>query len=233
MDKNKIILDIFKIFNKDQVILDDHLLSIYAKDLSTSYLTVSALCAVFPENKDQLVELIQLAIAWKIGLVPSGGRTGYSGGAMACQGEIVVSFEKMNRIIHFDASDKTVWCESGVTLRTIQNIALQHNLLYPVDFASANDCQIGGNVSTNAGGIHVIRYGSTRNWISGLTVITGNAEIIELNYGLEKNSAGYDLRHLFIGSEGTLGFIAEVILKLTSQPLHRTAILFSFSEKKF
>lgn len=94
-----------------------------------------------------------LANQYKIGLVPSGGRTGYSGGAVvANQDEIIVSFEKMNRIIHFDSIDKSIQCEAGATLKSVQDIARQNNLLYPVDFASAATCQLGGNIATNAGG---------------------------------------------------------------------------------
>ena len=152
----------------------------------------------------------------KVALVPSGGRTGLSGAACATQNEVVVSFEKMNQIKNFNAIDQTVVCEAGVITEELQNFALSKNLYYPVDFAARGSSQVGGNVATNAGGIKVVRYGLTRDWVSSLKVVTGTGEILELNNSLIKNATGYDLRHLFIGSEGTLGFITEITFRLAS-----------------
>ena len=143
------------------------------------------------------------------GLVPSGGRTGLSGGAVAGNGEIVVSFDRMNKILAFDPADRIVRCQAGVVTQALQQYAAERGLFYPVDFASSGSSQIGGNISTNAGGIKVIRYGLTRDWVAGLKVVTGTGEVLELNRGLVKNATGYDLRHLFIGAEGTLGFVVE------------------------
>jgi FAD/FMN-containing dehydrogenase len=100
----------------------------------------------------------------------------------------------------------------------VHDAARSHGLLYPVDFAARGSCTIGGNVATNAGGIRVVRYGTTREWIGGLTVVAGNGELLELNRGLVKNSSGYDLRQLMIGSEGTLGVVVGAQLKLTDPP---------------
>ena len=150
--------------------------------------------------------------------MPSGGRTGLSGGAVASRGEVVVSFDRMNRILGFEPADRLVRCQAGVVTQALQAFAEQQGLSYPVDFASAGSSQIGGNVATNAGGIKVIRYGLTRDWVAGLTVVTGTGEVLKLNRGLVKNATGYDLRHLFIGSEGTLGFVVEVELRLSDAP---------------
>ena len=116
-----------------------------------------------------------------------------------------MSFDKMNRILDFNEVDRSVLVEAGVVTQALQEYARDKGLFYPVDFASAGSSQIGGNIATNAGGIKVLRYGLTRDWISGLKVVTGAGKILELNRGLIKNATGYDLRHLFIGSEGTLG----------------------------
>ena len=137
---------------------------------------------------------------------------------MASHGEVVVSFDRMNRILGFEPADRLVRCQAGVLTQALQAFAEEQDLSYPVDFASAGSSQIGGNVATNAGGIKVIRYGMTRDWVAGLTVVTGTGDVLKLNRGLVKNATGYDLRHLFIGSEGTLGFIVEAELRLTDPP---------------
>jgi len=132
--------------------------------------------------------------------------------------EVVVSFEKMNQILDFNKTNTTLTVEPGVITEAVQNYAEEKGYYFPVDFASRGSSQIGGNVATNAGGIKVIRYGLIRNWIAGLKVVTGTGALLSLNNSLIKNASGYDLRHLIIGSEGTLGFITEVTLNLTKKP---------------
>jgi FAD/FMN-containing dehydrogenase len=119
-------------------------------------------------------------------LVPSGGRTGLSGGAVASNGEIVVSFDRMNRILDFNAADRIARCQAGVVTETLQDYAAERGLFYPVDFASSGSSQIGGNISTNAGGIRVIRHGLTRDWVAGLKVVTGTGAVLDLNRSREE-----------------------------------------------
>ncbi len=126
--------------------------------------------------------------------------------------------DRMNKVLNFDPVDRQLTVEAGVITQEIQQSAEENRLFYPVDFASSGSSQIGGNLATNAGGIKVFRYGLTRDWVTGLSVVTGTGELLRLNQGLIKNATGYDLRHLFIGSEGTLGFIVEATLALTSPP---------------
>jgi FAD/FMN-containing dehydrogenase len=180
---------------------------------------------VFPDCIDQVVDIVRLARKLELALVPSGGRTGLSGGACATNGEVVVSFEKMNRILEFSATDASVTLQPGVITGQLQAFAAEKGFYYPVDFASSGSSQLGGNISTNAGGIRVLRYGMTRNWVSGLKVVTGKGELMSLNRGLAKNNTGYDLRHLFIGSEGTLGFIVEATMQLAQVPEDSSVIL--------
>ena len=161
----------------------------------------------------------------QVALVPSGGRTGLSAGAVAANGEVVVAFDNMNQILDFNASDRTVRCQAGVVTEQLQTFAEENGLYYPVDFASAGSSQLGGNLSTNAGGIKVIRYGMSRDWVAGLKVVTGKGDVLDLNKDLEKNNTGYDLRHLFIGAEGTLGFITEATMKLTRKPDNLTVLV--------
>ncbi len=195
----------------------------YGRDWTRLH-TPNPLAVVLPGTVEQVQQLVRYANEHRLALVPSGGRTGLSGGAVACQGEIVVSLERMNHIVHFDPTDRSVTCQAGVVTETVQNFARDHGLYYPVDFASRGSSQIGGNIATNAGGIKVIRYGLTRDWVSGLKVVTGRGDLLDLNRGLIKNASGYDLRHLFIGSEGTLGIIVEATLKL-ARPLREPQVM--------
>ena len=189
----------------------------WGRDWTRSFV-VAPSAVVFPETVQEVVAITRLANTEGFALVPSGGRTGLSGGAVASHGEVVVSFDRMNRILDFNESDRVVRCQAGVVTAKVHEFAEEKGLFYPVDFSSAGSSQIGGNVATNAGGIKVIRYGMTRDWIAGLKVVTGAGEVLELNRGLVKNATGYDLRHLYIGSEGTLGFVVEADVRLAEPP---------------
>jgi hypothetical protein len=173
---------------------------------------------LLPETEEQVRQIMLRCAERRISLVPSGGRTGYSGGATAMHGEVVVSMSRMNKILEVQPQQGTLRCQAGATTESIRLKAAEHGLFYPLDFASKGSSQIGGNIATNAGGIRVIRYGNTREWVLGLRVVTGAGELLALNGALIKNQTGYDLRHLFIGSEGTLGIVTEATLKLTSPP---------------
>ena len=143
---------------------------------------------------------------------------------------MVVSFERLNRVLDFDAVDRTLRVQPGVVLEAVQRVAESHGLIYPVDFGARGSCAIGGTIATNAGGIRVIRYGMTRQWVAGLKVVTASGELLDLNRGLIKNNSGYDLRQLMIGSEGTLGLIVEATLILTDAPLPSQVMLFAVPE---
>src|SRR5690606_75107 len=176
------------------------------------------LAIALPAAVDEVQAIVRWANAQRVALVPSGGRTGLSGGAVAANGELVVSLERMNRVLGFDAVDRTLSVQPGVVLQAVQDAARDHGLAYPVDFGARGSCSIGGTVATNAGGIRVLRHGTTRDWIAGLKLVTGGGELLDLGRGLVKDASGYDLRQLAIGSEGTLGFVVEAALKLTGPP---------------
>ncbi|MBV2207954.1 MAG: FAD-binding oxidoreductase [Thermomonas sp.] len=173
------------------------------------------LAIALPDTIEHVQALVRWANAEAVAVVPSGGRTGLSGGAVAANGELVVSFERMNKVLGFDAVDRTLTVQPGIALQAVHDAAREHGLQYPVDFAARGSCSIGGNIATNAGGIRVLRYGNTREWIAGLKLVTGTGELLEVGRALVKNSSGYDLKHLAIASEGTLGLIVEATLKLT------------------
>lgn len=208
------------------VITDPIEMAPYGVDRTTLWQPNPSL-VVRPNSIEQVQKIVLLANEHNIPLVPSGGRTGLSGGAVAKDGEVVVTLERMNRILHFSAPDQSVTCEAGVITKHLQQFAEQQGLFYPVDFASSGSSHIGGNVATNAGGIRVLRYGMTREQVSGLKVVTGNGDILDLNRGLVKNNCGPDLRHLFIGSEGILGFICEVTVRLQPPPPPQSVMLVS------
>ncbi|MCY4142309.1 MAG: FAD-binding oxidoreductase [Gammaproteobacteria bacterium] len=205
------------IFPSEHITVEHDELRVLGTDWTRNF-EVSPLAAVFPTSIDQVAELVQMANVHHFPLVPSGGRTGLSGGCVATSDEIVVSFDRMNRILHFDPVDRLVHCQAGVVTAQLQQFAAEHGLTYPVDFSSSGSSQIGGNIATNAGGIRVIRHGMTRDWVAGMKVVTGKGDVLEFNRGLVKNATGYDLRHLFIGSEGTLGFIVEAEMQLGTAP---------------
>lgn len=212
------------IVGDDRVKTDPDSLQTWGRDW-TRFCEPAPSAIVFPGSIEEVQALVSLAAEKGIALVPSGGRTGLSGGAMAANAEVVVAFDRMNRILDFDPVDRQVVCEPGVVTGQLQDFAEDKGLFYPVDFASAGSSQIGGNVATNAGGIKVIRYGMTRDWVQGMKVITGTGQLLDLNRGLLKNNTGYDLRHLFIGSEGTLGLIVELTMGLTRPPEDPTVLV--------
>jgi len=201
--------------NQVKTAVDD--LEAYGKDWTKVH-DPKPLAIVLPKSVEQVQAVVKFANEQNLAVVPSGGRTGLSGGAVAAYGEIVVAMDLMNQVLDFNELDRSVHVQAGVITEQLQQFAEEKSLFYPVDFASAGSSQIGGNVGTNAGGIKVIRYGMTRNWVTGLKVVTGKGDILDLNHGLIKNATGYDFRHLFIGSEGTLGIVVEANIQLTRQP---------------
>jgi FAD/FMN-containing dehydrogenase len=129
-----------------------------------------------------------------------------------------VSLERMNRILEVDPAARILRCQAGASVEAVQNAAAERGLVYPVDFAAKGTAQIGGSIATNAGGVKVLRYGTTRPWVAGLRVVVASGDVIDLGGALVKDNTGYDLRQLFIGSEGTLGLIVEASMHLCSPP---------------
>src|SRR5690606_15531926 len=196
----------------------------YGRDWTRRW-TPAPLAIALPGDVGQLQAVLRWASAEGVAVVPSGGRTGLSGGAVAANGELVLNLERMRRVLDFDPAHRTPTVEAGAPLEAVQAAAREHGAQYPVDFAARGSCTIGGNIATNAGGIRVLRYGNTREWVAGLKLVTAAGELLDLNRGLVKNSSGYDLRHLAIASEGTLGVVVEATLKLAPPPPVATLLL--------
>ncbi|MCW2268724.1 MULTISPECIES: FAD-binding oxidoreductase [Pseudomonas] len=224
MTDSALLDELMTLVEPGKMLTDAASLEAYGKDW-TKHFAPAPRAIVFPKSTEQVQAIVRWANQHKVALVPSGGRTGLSAAAVAANGEVVVSFDYMNQILAFDEFDRTVVCQPGVVTEQLQNFAEDKGLYYPVDFASAGSSQIGGNIGTNAGGIKVIRYGMTRNWVAGLKVVTGKGELLELNKDLIKNATGYDLRQLFIGAEGTLGFVVEATMRLDRAPNNLTAMV--------
>ena len=204
-------------------------LKTYGKDWTKVH-TPNPSAVVFPRTTEEVSQFLKLCSRHKIAVVPSGGRTGLAGGAVAAQGEIVLSLARMNKMGPVDPLSQVVRVQAGAVTEAVHKHCEPHGLTWPVDFASKGSSHVGGNISTNAGGVKVIHYGMTRNWVLGLQVVTMNGDILELNGALEKNNTGVDLRQLFIGSEGTLGIVTEATLKLARLPEHLDVFFFAVRE---
>lgn len=201
-------------------------LATYGRDW-TKVFEPAPMAIAFPRRTEDVVEIVRRCADEGVAIVPSGGRTGLAGGAIAARGELVVSTERMRDLGAVDTRGLTLRAQAGAVTAAVHEHCEPHGLTWPVDFASKGSSQVGGNIATNAGGVKVIRYGLTRQWVLGLEVVTARGEVLELGGALEKNNTGFDLRQLFIGSEGTLGIITGATLKLTRVPGHLDVFLFA------
>ena len=212
----------------DAVATDNDTLQQYGRDWTRVFTPAPAL-VVFPRSTEQVAHVLRTCNADRVGVVPSGGRTGLAGGAMAVAGEVVLSLQRMQRMDAVDLSGDTVRVQAGAVTEAVHRHVAPHDLTWPVDFASKGSSQVGGNIATNAGGVKVIRHGLTRQWVLGLQVCLADGTILDLNGALEKNNTGVDLRQLFIGSEGILGVVTEATLKLTRIIHNVTVVLFTLN----
>lgn len=182
--------------------------------------TGKALCVVRPTNTQEVSQVIKACAAKGVSIVPQGGNTGLVVGSIPDNSgqQVLLNMQRMNRIRHIDKANATITAEAGCVLQVLQQAAQAENFLYPLSLGSEGSCTLGGNLSTNAGGTQVIRYGNTRDLCLGLEVVTATGEIWEGLTGLRKDNTGYDLRDLFVGAEGTLGIITAATMKLYPQP---------------
>ncbi|MCL2566922.1 MAG: FAD-binding oxidoreductase [Alphaproteobacteria bacterium] len=173
---------------------------------------------ILPKTTIEASQVITYCYENNISIVPQSGNTGLAGGSVARENQIILSAKLMNAIIDIDTKNFSATVESGVTLKDLQKTAAKNDRLFPLSLPSENECLIGGNLATNAGGINVIKYGNTRDLTLGLEVVLPNGTIYSDLNCLRKRNIGSDLKHLFIGSEGTLGFITKAVVKLFPKP---------------
>jgi len=180
-----------------------------------------ALAVVRPANTQEVAAVVRACAATSTAIIPQGGNTGLSVGATPDDSgtQIILSLARMNRIRAIDRDNLTVTVEAGCILQALQEYADKEGLLFPLSLAAEGSCTLGGNLCTNAGGTQVVRYGNTRDLCLGLEVVTPQGEVWNGLSGLRKDNTGYDLRHLFIGSEGTLGVITAATMKLFPKPV--------------
>lgn len=176
------------------------------------------MCIVLPANTSEVSKLLSYCNSNQLAVTPSGGRTGLCAGAVASEGEVVINLNRMNKILEVDAVGLTITSEAGVTTEALQMAAKEVGLFFPLDLAAKGSCHIGGNIATNAGGVKLIRYGGTREQVLGIEAVLANGDVLDMNVALRKNNSGYDLKHLFIGSEGTLGIVTKAVLRLMPKP---------------
>ena len=191
----------------------------YFTDWRRQY-TGSAECVVRPASTAEVARVVELCAAHAVAIVPQGGNTGLSGGSVPTgKGrEIVLALGRMNRIRELDRLNDTITVEAGCVLANVQRAADEAGRLFPLSLAAEGSCQIGGNLSTNAGGVNVLRYGTAREQVLGLEVVLPDGRIWNGLRGLRKDNTGYDLKQLFLGAEGTLGIITAAVLRLHPKP---------------
>jgi FAD/FMN-containing dehydrogenase len=202
----------------------------FLTDWRRSY-TGTALAVVRPANTAEVAAIVKLCAATNTPMVPQGGNTSMVGGSVPDNSgrAIVLSLSRMNRVRSVDTDNDTIVAEAGVILQNLQTAALESGRLFPLSLAAEGSCTIGGNLSTNAGGTNVLRYGNTRELVLGLEVVTPTGEVWDGLSGLRKDNTGYDLKHWFVGAEGTLGIITAAALKLFPLPQTRAVALVAVS----
>ena len=182
-----------------------------------------------PASTAEVAAILAICNETKTAIVPQGGNTGLVGGQIPVHGEVLLSLQRMNRILNLDAKGMTMTVQSGTVLATVQSAAKEAEMLFPLSLASEGSCTIGGNIATNAGGTHVLRYGMMRSLVLGLEVVLADGRVLPMLTSLPKDNSGYDLKQMFIGSEGTLGVITEITLKLYPLPEAVMAATCAFS----
>ncbi len=170
-----------------------------------------------PASSEDVAAILSICHETRTPVVPIGGNTGLAGGQVA-QGEVLLSLQRMNRVLAVDGGGMTLTAEAGAVLAQVQDRANEAGLMFPLTLASEGSCTIGGNIATNAGGNHVLRYGMVRALVLGLEVVLADGRVLPMLKHLHKDNTGYDLRQLFIGSEGTLGVVTKAVLRLFPKP---------------
>ena len=196
----------------------------------TAYLTAGLPGAVaLPASTDEVAALMRLASRHRVPVVPRGAGTGLSGGAAGIEGALTIAVTRMNRILEIDRDNLCVITQPGVINAELKAAVAKEGLFYPPDPASYESCSIGGNLGTNAGGLCCVKYGQTRDWVLGLEVVLADGSVIRTGGRTVKDTAGYSLTHLMVGSQGTLGIVTEATLRLRPLPGPRSTMLAFFA----
>lgn len=217
------------VVGEDQVLTDPVDLIPYGFD-GTAALKKPAVCVVFPKTTEQVAELVKLARQHQCPIVTRGSGSGLSGGSVPVERGLILCLVKMDRILEVDTANLTLRAEAGAITKEIADAAEKAGLFYPPDPGSMKISTIGGNVAENSGGLRGLKYGVTRNYVMGLTVVLPSGEIVELGNKCVKDVAGYSMKDIFVGSEGTLGIVTEVLLRLVPKPESRKTLLATYTD---
>ena len=220
MTTNSLIGLFEKILGSDLIISGKDLKSRFYHIWKTD-IPLESVCLLMPKTTSQVSKIIKVCNDNNQEVVIHGGLTNLVGSTKSNDTQVVLSLEKMNNIIEIDESSKTITCESGVIIEDLINACKDQELLLPLNFGARGSAQIGGAISTNAGGLRVFKYGMTRNLVMGIEAVLPDGTIISSLKKLMKDNSGYDLKQLFIGSEGTLGVVTKVVLRLYPLPKTR------------
>jgi FAD/FMN-containing dehydrogenase len=205
------------VIGPDNLITDKERARPYTEEWHARYHS-DCLAVCFPGNTRDVAHVVKLCYQQQVGIVPQGGNTGTVGGAIAQEDQLIVNLGRMNTIEVIDTMNNTMTIQAGCILSHIQECAVGHDRLFPLSIGAQGSCQIGGNLATNAGGINVLHYGNTRDLVLGIEVVLADGRVLNSMSELRKDNAGYDIRNLFIGSEGSLGIITRAVLKLFPLP---------------
>lgn len=223
--------EIQSFLGENQFIYNNPKLNDYASDYTEDLHFVPSL-VVFPESALEVSKIVSLAGMKNIPITPRGAGTGLSGGALPVYGGIVISTERMNKILSIDAENFQVVVEPGVINDALKIELEKYGLYYPPDPASKGSCFLGGNIAHNSGGPRALKYGVTRDFVLNLEVVLPNGEIIWTGANTLKNSTGYSITHLMIGSEGTLGIVTKIVFKVIPLPKNSQLLLAGFTNAK-
>jgi glycolate oxidase subunit GlcD len=199
-------------------VLDGTPAAYLADETETRGVNGRADAVVLPETVEEIAKVVAWCYERGVAIVPRGGGTGFAAGAVPLDGGVVVSLERLTRVRSFDPLLWRIWVEAGLRTAELRRIVRQSGLFFPPDPGAAEQSQIGGNITTNAGGPHALKYGVTGAWVTGLEVVLPPGEIVSLGGAIRKDVAGYDLKSLLIGSEGTLGIVTAAWLRLLPAP---------------
>lgn len=224
---NEMIAGLEHIVGQSFVFLDEETRNHYGHDETEDYVFPPGVL-IKPANANEISEIMKLANFYKIPVVPIGGRTGLSGGALSIHRGIGLSMERLNKILEIDEYNLQVTTEPAVITQVLREAVAEKNLFYPVDPSSQGSCWIGGNVAENSGGARAVKYGVTKDYVLNLEVVLPTGEIIWTGANTLKNSTGYNLTQLMVGSEGTLGIITKIVFKLLPKNNHTILMLVPF-----
>ena len=216
---NKVFDKLTLIVGEKNILTEQKELTKYSKDWRGFYNNKS-LCVVFPINTKTLKEIVIFCFENDIKIVPQGGNTSLTGASVPTykSQEIIINFSKMNKILEIDKSNLTVLVEAGLILDNLKENLDKEGLYFPINLSSSGSCMIGGNIATNAGGINALKYGTMKDNLIGIEMITGNGTLLSNLSKMKKNNTGYDLKSIVSSSEGTLGMISKALLKIYPKP---------------